>query len=522
MSSYYRYSNLVTRKNQTFFAPNEDLISQEDDQVYRGLKHGQPVAYNPITGKTLNAAGVATAEAVRLGVGHNTKGGLLADTIRWVGGSDIDLCKSTMKIKVQAPTCPVPQVIDFEADCMKSGRDYLLAIGIDDHWTRSFLKEGRIAELLINLREDLAGCTNCSEEVYTDQLMTQLALKITDKYNAYFPKTNKLGVSTGMPGHGLWAAKKYGTEVTFTLADSDVEDVCGSGCAVKGLKGMTATDMTALVFSNVVDPDNPSQTLMEQVPYVISQINKWLKGKGSAYLKKVDCCSYEIAVNTCLTNVAMTYYDDAAVTSASTDSFVESTEEDMYAGCVGPVGKTYAHGVRIFVDPLELPCNCQYPDGNPPSYFGRTVTLTAWGDGWNDTSWQAIEVEAMGMFQGSGYEVQQNELMNSTGGEGFDYDLSMDYGPDGSRVPAPGSYTRIGQASVAECNKMYCIWSLVVENHMAGSSTARHVSNSQSQSFINIPKEDTDTISAMEEMLAALADRGFCSSATIECLPASS
>lgn len=520
MSSYYRRTNITTKNNLSFLANNIDLISQEDDQKYNGLLVGQPVVYNPITGKTLNAAGIATAEAVKLGVGHGK--GILADSIRWVGGEDIDLCQSRMKIGINPPTCPTPQVLDFEADCMISGRDYLFVLGIDDHWTRSFLKEGRVAELMINLREDLTGCNNCSQEQYTDQLMTQLALKINGKYLDYFPKTNKLGLNTGMPGYGVWAAKKYGTSVTFTLADSDVEDSCGAGCAVKGLKGMTADDMTALVFTNVVDPSNPTQTLMEQLATVISQINKWLKGKGSAYLKKVDCCSYEIEVNTCLAGVAMTYHDDAVVTSATADSFIESTEEDMYAGCEGPVGKTYAHGIRIFVDPLELPCNCQYPDGNPPSDFGRSVTITAWGDGWNDTSWQVVDKEPMGIIYGSGYEVQQNELRDSTGGEGRDYDVSLDYGPEGSRAPMPGAHTRLGQAVTADCNKMYCIWSLMVENHRAGSSISRNVHNSQSQSWINVPREDVDTISEMEEVLTALADRGFCSSATIECIPASS
>lgn len=521
MSSYYRKNNLVTKRNQSFFAPNLDVFSQEDDQKYNGLMDGQPIAYNPITGKSLNAAGVATAEAVRLGVGHSTTGGLLADTIRHVGGNEIDLCQSSMKIKVQQPGCPTPQVLDFEADCMKTGRDYLWVLDIDDFLTRSFMKEGVQASVMFNLREDLETCSSCSEEENTDRLMSQLALKINNKWNEFYPKTNKLGVGTGILGIGVWAAKKFGTAVHFSLADSAVESSCTSGCAVKGLKGMTADGMTPLVFVNVVDPSAPTQTLMEQIPSVINQINKWLKGvKGSAYLKKVDCCSYEIEVNTCLENLAMTYHDDAAVTQTTSNSFVETSQLDPYINCGTPAGKTYASGVRIFVDPLELPCFCEYPDGNPPSYFGRTATITTWGEGWNNTSWHVVEVEPMNLHIGTGYEVQQNELLQTDGGEGYDYDLSMDYSND--RAPRPGRFTQLGQAVTADCTKMYCIWSIVVRDFKAANPINHMVRNVQSLSFINVPRADEDTIGEMEEMMAALAERGFCSSATIECIPASS
>lgn len=523
MGSYYRKVNIVTSGNQSFVDPDLDVISQEDDKKYLSFRVGQPIVYDPITGKTLNAAGIATASAVRLGVGHNPKrGARMATEIRHLGGSDIDLCKSTMKIKVQAPACPTPDIKDLEFSCTKTGSDLMVVFDIMDQYTKSFYKEGAYGPLMVNLHDELDGCDTCSEEENCDRVATQIALKLNNWFLKYFPGTNKLGLNTGMPGHGIWVAKKYTNEVTFTLAASAVEDTCGLGCAVKGLKGMTATDMTALVFDDVVDPSATTQTLVEQLSDVISQINKWLGYglKGSAYLHLADCCSYEIKVNTCLGSLAMSYHDDAAVTSESTAAFTSYTAENPYLGCGTPSSDAYVCGIRVYVDPIELPCNCEYPDGNPPSLLVRTVNISTWGDSWNRVSYRVVPVQAGTAPIGTGYDVQQNELGQSNGGEGFDYAHGIDYSQD--RIPLPGKFSAVAQASVADCNDMYCIWSVVVEDHIAGSPIARHVSNAQSVSFINVPRTDTDTIDEMEEILTALADRGFCSSAVIECIPASS
>lgn len=522
MGTFYRQVNLTTKGNKAFVAADQDVISQVDGQTYLPFENGRLIAYDPFTGKTLDAAGVATARGVKFGVGYNSnKNALLATHIRHAGGNDIDLCKSSIKIDVSAPQCPSPQVIDLEiGGCMLTGTDYMVDLAIKDALTRSYFKEGAAGSILINLREDLAGCNNCSEEDACSTLACQLAAKINNKYIQHFPNTSKLGLNTGMPGNGIWAVQKFVNTRTFSLAASAVE---GSACAVKGLKSITATDLGTLTFTNVVDPSAPTQTLLEQLSSVISQINAFLTGKGSAYLKPVDCCTYEIEINSCILDagtITMAYHDDAAVSNTTAAAFTAFTEDEMCAGCTTPSSVTNTCGVRIFVDPIELPCNCAYPDGNPPSYLGRSVTITAWGDGWSKTAFRVKEVEAMVIPRGTGYEVQQDELKQSNGGEGFDYAHSHFY-TDG-RIPLPAAGFGVNDASVADCNDLYCRWSVVIANQVVGSPHARNVQNSQSFTLINVPKGDQDTIDALEEFLTALAERGFCSSATIECLPASS
>lgn len=515
MGSFYRYVNLTTKGNTGLVAPNLDVVSPVDGQTYN-FPAGKLIVYNPLTNKTLDVAGIATAKAVRFGVGHNPKKGLMATEIRHIGGNDIDLCKTMLKVKVQPPVCATPHVIDFEFGCTWTGQDYMFQLDINDWMTRAYYKEGAVGSLLFNLRDELTGCTSCTEEANCDKLACQLADKINNEWLKNYPGTSKLGMLSGKPSHGVWAAKKYTNSVTFTLAATEVEGGCTVGCAVKGLKSIGATDAVTLTFQNAVDPAAPTQTLLEQLGTVVDQINTFLTGKGTAYLKQVNCCEFAIEVNTCMTNVTLTYHDDTTNTGSTSAAFTAFTPSATCLGCNSQGEETMACGVRIFIDPLELPCNCQYPDGNAPDYFGRSATATAWGDGWKETSYRVVVVQNMQVPLGTGYEVQQNEFNQSQGGSGFNYPLGALYSDD--RIPLPLAKSRANQASVADCTKMYCIWSIVTVDQVVGSPIARNVQNSQSVSFLNIPRTDETTIAAAQDVLAAMTARGFCSSAEYTCV----
>lgn len=515
-NSFYRYVNLVTRGNRGLVPAGQDVVSPEDGQTYTFLA-GDMLVYNPDTNKTIDVAGIATARKVRWGVGHNDTGGLMATSIRHIGGDDIDLCKTHLKIKAQAPQCPLPHVIDFEFDCTWTGKDYGFRIDIDDWMTRAYFKEGAVGSLIYNLRTDLEGCTSCSQEQNCASLACQLAAKIRNDFVKGYPGVTKLGLLTGKPGTGIWAAQKFTNKVLFTIDATEVESTCGAGCAVKGLKSIGASGVDTKVFVNAVNPAAPEETLLEQMGSVIDQINSFLNGKGTAYLKQTGCCTYQIEVNTCLTGVTLTYHDDATSTGTVSAAFSAFTPNPDCVGCTDQDDVALTCGVRIFVDPLYLPCNCQYPDGNRPNTFVRKVRVTAFGEAWRNTTHRVVEVQAMKVHRGTGYEVQQHELGNSTGGFGFDHPSDSMYTQD--RAPRPIDKSKLNQASVAICEKLYCVWSVITEEWMAGSNIRAHVSNIQTMSHLNIPREDETTIQVAQEVIEALAARGLCQDITeYECV----
>lgn len=506
MARYYRYTNLTTKGNLPLVPSGQDVISSVKGQLYN-FEAGRLIIYDPTTGKTLDAGGIATAKAIRVGVGHNPSGGYMATEIRHLGSKDIDLCRTGIDAKVEGPSCATPQVVDLEFACTFTGTDYSVQFDVDDWLRRSYFKEGQYGTLLYSMRSEIKGCENCSDEENCNQLACQLAAKVNNKFVEHFPNTSKLGLNTDKPGHGLWAVQKFEKSWSFNLSVTD--------CAVKGLKEFTASDGVSVTFVNAVHPSDGTVTPLEQLQTVIDQINAAIEGKGSAYLKRKGCCEYSIEINTCLTTLAMKYHDDASVDSSNEDAFSAFTESDLCDGCDAPESNTYTCGIRVFVDPLELPCHCEYPNGNPPSYYGRTVKIVPVGDGWNNTPFRTVEVEKQEVWRGTGFQVQLNEYKQSVGGEGFGYELGMDYTDGNLPIPNPGSAA--AEASVAKCDDMYCVWSLVTLDAMPGHSHSRLVHNSQTVNWVNIPYEDDTTIGDFEGALTALKARGLCNDVEVEC-----
>lgn len=512
-----REIQLTLQGNYGLVAKNTDIISTNEGQVYTPQLVGTPVLYDPNTMKALEAADLTnqSIKDFRFGVYYNPNGGRIGTHIRHLGGADVNLCRSSIGGEVQAPACATPQVLDFEFDCTWTGENYSVKLEVDDWFTKAYFKEGTYGPIVIDMGSEVDSCDSCSEEENCDIIACQLASKITGKWLQNFKGVSRLGLDTSKPNHGLWAVKKFTNNVSFTLADSAVEAGCESGCAVKALKTFDATGIDAITFSGVTDPSAPTQTLHEQLDSVINQINIAIEGKGSAYLKKVDCCSYTIEINSCLEGLAMTYHDDASVTSASTAAFESFENDPNCKGCDGATSKTFTCGVRIYVNPLEFPCHCEYPDGNPPSYYGRSVRLSVLGEAWDGTPYRVKEVQSQTLWTGTGYQVQQREMRVDHGGEGFDYDLGADMAPGDIPRPLPG--TRYAE-TIAKCDAMYCMWSVNVDTQIASQNHGAGVFNNSSLTHINVRKDHTTAVAAVQNVLAKLEERGVCKDFDYECI----
>lgn len=516
MSKFYRYTNLVTKGNFPLVPAGQPVVSPNEGELYN-FEAGRMIVYDPTKMITLDDAGIATAKKVRIGVGHNPKGGYIATQIRHIGGQDIDLCKTNLDINVDAPECATPQVIDFEFDCTFTGEDYGVQIDIDDWLRRSYFKEGAYPMMYYNLRTDFSACDKCVEEENCTHLACQLADKINEEFIKHYPGTSKLGLNTNGPNHGLWAVQKFTNTLTYELDPPAAPDECGGPCAVKSLVAIKIGSGAKVEFTHATDPSDPDRTLFTQLPNIIRQINNLIKGKGSAYLKKLDCCTYSIEINTCISDDIKLYYNDSDgyYSASSTNAFEAVAGDSECIGCDSPGSRTFSCGIRLYVNPLELPCHCEYPNGNPPSYYGRTARIVPVGDGWDNTPSRVVEIESQEVWRGTGFQVQLNEIRQSQGGEGFDFNFGMDYSEDRVPLPSPGS--ALAESSVAKCDELYCIWSVKTTNFMAASHINRMVHNSQTVNWVNIPTGDTNTISDFEDILTALDARGLCNSVQISC-----
>lgn len=517
MSTYNRYTSLTTKGNLGLVAAGRPVVLAGTPT--HDFPAGQPILYNPDDNTTINAAAIASASKVAFGVGYNPNGGYMATEIRHLGHVNLDLCKTGLNINVAKPACSLPQVVDFEFGCTTTGEDYGLSIDIDDWVRRSFFDEGVSGPILYNASSAIAGCSSCSEEENGHRIACELVSKINGTFYNHFPGMNQLGLNKDLSNvHPIKALLKFDQITTFTLTADNVTSDCGQSCGVKAIKDFSATGLTTVVFTNVTDPKDNDRTLVEQLPYVVAQLNAALEGKGGAILKQVDCCSYQIVVSTCLAAPVMRYHDNASVSSATVNSFGSFTQDDFCAGCDVQTPSQFAHGIRIIVDPVDLPCHCDYPDGNGPSYFGRTIDIQPFGDGWNPSAFRVVEVQKQVIGQGQGYFVQDTELFQSHGGPGFNYPYENQY-DKGTRYPRPMAHSALSRAVTADCEQLYCVWT-VLSNHLVTSGWhSQEVYNQPNLTYINVPIGDTVTVGALQTVLTALAARNACNTANIECIP---
>ena len=331
MGNYSRKTALVTFGNLGLVGNGLPVLSSVPGQIYN-FNAGQIIAYDPTTMLTINAAGVAGAKQVAIGVIHNDKGGILGTSIRHILHEDLDLCRTDLKINATAPECATMQIKDFEFSCATTGNHYMLQIEVNDYKNRGNMDEGQSYKYIFDASAVAAGCDSCSEEEANYRIACEFVRQINGHTYQDYPNGNPLA-RPDKPLYPFTAALKHTTTRTFTLATAAPGE-CEIVCAVKGLKDFTV-DGHVLTFANVVDPQDATRTLNEQLDSVVAQMNAHLDlySAGSAVLVPVDCCSFKIEVNTCLPTATMRYHDNAAVSVAPTDAFQPFTQVDPCIGC---------------------------------------------------------------------------------------------------------------------------------------------------------------------------------------------
>ena len=271
-------------------------------------------------------------------------------------------------------------------------------------------------------------------------------------------------------------------------------------------------------FGFTVDPSDPSRTLPSQIDRIVKLMNDALKpigGHAFRYNGLGKCCPYSIEINTCATTVEIV---TAAGNIAPCEELdVKATKEAkvICRDCGDtPDPENLTCGIRLFVDPIEVDCNCLYPPNfPPPNTYIRTIEPTLSGDGYGSESITVIKVQDATHPEGFGYFYQDAATKASNGGPGNDWRYS-DVGHGRYGLLDKGS--RSSNIEV-KCDATYCVWDFVPTYSEVGKVNNELRYHQKDWSRVMIESKYVPLIEQWEEILTALKDRGLCGDIDVHC-----
>lgn len=514
MSSLNRYTYLATTGNLPVKPAGEVVILPGDsDQVY-GVYTGEIVIWNPKTNLTLSVGDIATAQHVSIGVGQGVEG-QLADSIMHIAGEEFNMCDATFHAQVKAPVCGIPQVVDIFFDCTKAGDVYTLALHLDDTKVRSQYNYNDRAEYVFTAIME-ADCDSCTVEQKCDEL----ACAFVDQINGTVQKDpSKI---TYISKHDLTKLYQPFNAARLFVGEAASKrwtlDVTSTGTV--GITGITI-DGTSTDFSYTTKAGDTTVTLVSQLDRVVDSINEALKDTGgSAHLKasmSPKTC-YTLEINTCAEVVTLNTDGGALTPTTEFNPFTPQAKNKVCKNCnVTPETVDYTCGIRIFVDPIEVPCDCKYPPNLPaPNTYIRKIEPAFTGKGWDCSNhyWEVSQEQVLP--SGFGYFYQDKAHYGQhNGGTGRNFRNSN---RRVGRIGLPDQGSRASNAiNLIKCDETYCVYNITTTTKsLEKFNNAVQYFNSDG-TYMMIPEAHTVTKDSFEPYLTALQNRGICTPGDVQC-----
>jgi hypothetical protein len=526
MGGFNRQSVLTSFGNYVVAAAGRTVFP--DDSEFPNAKAGEILVMS--NGVTIGAGSIPTATNISIAFGVGPVGGN-ATSLRYLAGEEINLCDSSIKPRVTVPACGTPQVVDtFLTGCFTPNDQYTLAINLDDSYVRSHYQENEKPSYVYSVSSDAcSSCNDCDASVSCTDMVCKIVDAINGKHQEDPTKITRFIRADLTKQYQPFRAARLFLETTlgapettreFCLTPTD--SACVDCSVLTGIIGVTIED-TDYDFTGTTLVGNTAITLPSQIKQVVAELNRVLEPiGGSAFLKQSigKCCDISIEVNSCadIIELRTANAEEPIVACASTNPF---TDIDIAAVCKSCTDEgttiTPTCGFRVFVDPVEVPCDCTYPPNLPaPNYYGRTVDIQPVGDGWGCQSFYTKVSTDQVLPEGFGYFWQDLAHYGQTrGGSGRDFRYNNIHRGNIGLPDASSRSTNAANGIV--CDETYCVYNLVTTTMKNRFFNNAGVNVNQDIDYVLIPSGDSTTKTSWETMLTALQARGICNAGTITC-----
>ena len=502
-----RENILVTKGNYPIFAAGQNVFSAPDP-VYGGPtivpEDGRLVVFDNQTGVSLDQVGVLGRANITVATAHDTNGDGMSDFLRKGFGDKIwgDFVSA---FTAEPPRCAVNEVVDVLFSCTHCDQPYTVTISIEDNETQNQYPYNRREQIPITVSETCCSCSDCPED-------TDSACKIVDsfvkKINGVLT-TDPLKVPTfsrKIPKPVVTAVKLYGgTGASKQYCfDPVVEEGCVNCMAIPliySFKYDIGDGVVEYVFTGNVDPNDPTQTLIGQLPNIRRQINTELAGRGSAVILSGvgKCCPVTLEINSCAAVTLQSAADTDIEPCSSTNPLapIETTETCLNCDGGDPPTVTYDYGFRVFADDVVVPESC-FPPNPPKGMLVRKVDIYPSG-GFSCGGTYVRKLQKAVHPEGLGYQWQWRDYTSAAGGSGREhFTHNKNYGP----LRLPGENTRV-TSTLVNPKTDYC--SYVIEHGLPHTNTG--VSDAfriaRGRTIILVPTNDTVTQASVELVLGA-------------------
>lgn len=527
MSSFNRLTYLATVGNLSVKAGGQDVIipdSSGSEDVYNVMT-GEIVVWNPKTNKSLSLADVATAPHIAVSVGAGVEGALAEDLI-YIGGEDFNMCKTTISAEVTSPQCGLPQIVDIFFDCTKCNDVYTIALHLDDTRVRSQYGYNEKAEYVFSIPTECCNCDDCDPTHNCEEVACALVDAINGNVQkdpskiTYFQKADLSKQYQPFTATRLFNEANSSKQFCLNVSDTACED-----CAeLNGITGIRVSGQD-YPFLYTTKPGDTTKTLPSQLKRVVNEINRTFEANdigGSAILTNSigKCCPYSIEINSC-ENTIQLITDGGNVDPCSVSNpFSAQDLNTICKGCGVEASQINLNcGIRIIVDPLEVPCDCKYPPNIAvPNTYSRTVEPAFVEGGWvcNNHYWKVAQEQELP--EGFGYFWQDKAHYGQhNGGGGRDWRYSN---RRVGRIGLPDEASRAENAhNLIKCDETYCTYNVLVDKHQNLKHNNQGRVYNTNLAYILIPQKHDVTKASWEQYLAALQARGACAAGNITCDP---
>jgi hypothetical protein len=470
---------------------------------------GNYVFFNPDTNTTLSIAQIPTVDRIAIGVGVGPYVNGPSESLRLTSYDFVELCNIN-RANAEPPRCAQAPKVRVLYECVDCHDDVAIKVRWRNNNTEQNLSENQWDEFTHFAKETCAACGGCSPVDVSDAVSCKLVQSGEDQPYKY-GKEGSWGYLK-KPSRPYTMRRIRTGEITYQYCLNPVANACAECVVVPAITGFTydaGAGPQQVLFNGTTNPSNPTQTYLEQVNWVIDQINAVIAAWGGKASKetgaeKNTCCPEKLNISSCYPITLLGDQQVVIPTCAVVNPNLTAPFSAQCRDCTVPANtRTYVAGVEIefHLDPNE--CSCHTNILGKMSY---AIEYDIEVFGIPKGSYQIVEDQAVIVPENFGFQWIVKEFGQETGGLGREEAYYNSY-DQWFGQPMKDSKQ---EALMSQCRTPYCSFHLDHSVELSNISVSGDSYKPRWGSIFLVPSTDTVALASFQDHFNAMLTSRNC------------